>query len=228
MIPLERETKDSRKKHGQTEEGSSTSRRIRRESTELEDGGFALLPLINITETRANNTNIAKMNDGVDDGQPDNQEERAKESPTYVGEVDESMRVSIENSKAQRFLNAIEPTGFDLGISLMKDMESGECGQLEAWVSGFRTDKGKAKLFQEPSDTASWVNETSASPIENAQPLRVMNTSLPQSTPEHDKEKVKLLDPKKEKYVKGDGEKICRYDMKPLETLTTLEILEGL
>ncbi|KAI3734492.1 hypothetical protein L6452_13962 [Arctium lappa] len=69
--------------------------------------------------------------------------------PTYVGEVDESRRVSIENSKAKRFLNAIEPPGIDLVISPMKDAKYGGFGQSEACSSRLRADKGKGKLFDE-------------------------------------------------------------------------------
>ncbi|KAI3758815.1 hypothetical protein L6452_06387 [Arctium lappa] len=51
----------------------------KRESTELDDGGFGRLPLIHRVETRVNNTNTANMKDGVDDGQPDTQEDIAKD-----------------------------------------------------------------------------------------------------------------------------------------------------
>ncbi|KAI3729180.1 hypothetical protein L6452_17832 [Arctium lappa] len=180
------------------------------------------------------------MKDGVDDGQPDNQEERAKDLMHLImGRIEKikELKIDAESAIHMGLTDYPDEGGFnDLQIELNRlfkqSSASGErtpkspmkrsflspCTDMVLsqqiddplavlWESPTYVGKGKAKFFEEPSDTAAWVNETSASPIENAHPLRVMNTSLPQSTAEDDKEKVKLLDPKKEKCVKGDGEK---------------------
>ncbi|KAI3747178.1 hypothetical protein L6452_09627 [Arctium lappa] len=109
------------------------------------------------------------------------------DSLTYVGEVDELMRVSVENSKARRFLNAIEPPGFDLGIIPMKFTTSrggddpGRCG------SGLRVDKGKEKLFDEPTDAVVCDSEPRVTPVHHANPLRMINPPITQSGPSDDK-----------------------------------------
>ncbi|KAI3757834.1 hypothetical protein L6452_05377 [Arctium lappa] len=227
--PLERETQDNGKRHGRMEKGSSTSRRIKKsESTELEDGGFGLLPLINRVETRKDNTNATKMKDGIDDGQSDNQEKRAKELKIDAeSSIHKGLAYSNEHGfndlliELNRLFKHSSASGERTPKSPMKkgflspctDMvlsqqindplvvlwesptyvrevdESMECTQSRACVSELQTDKGKAILFDEPSGPAAWVNET--------------NASLPQSRPEDDKEKVKLIDPKKEECVKG-------------------------
>ncbi|KAI3729493.1 hypothetical protein L6452_18153 [Arctium lappa] len=71
------------------------------------------------------------------------------DSPTYVGKVCESMRVSIENSKAMKFLNVIEPPSFDLGISPAKDVQTDQATVVDGSGSGVTKDKGKGKLFDD-------------------------------------------------------------------------------
>ncbi|KAI3697454.1 hypothetical protein L6452_30479 [Arctium lappa] len=69
------------------------------------------------------------------------------DSPTYVQQVYESMHVSVENSKAMKFLRDIEPPGFDLGISPVKDVQQEHAPVAGASGSWRATNKGKGKLF---------------------------------------------------------------------------------
>ncbi|KAI3714992.1 hypothetical protein L6452_21955 [Arctium lappa] len=59
------------------------------------------------------------------------------------------MRVSVETSKAMRFLNVIEPPGFDLGFSPMKDVQTQKAVGADASGSGVTKDKGKGKLIDD-------------------------------------------------------------------------------
>ncbi|KAI3729015.1 hypothetical protein L6452_17661 [Arctium lappa] len=60
------------------------------------------------------------------------------DSPTYVEQVYESMCVSVENSKAMKFIKDKEPPGFDLGINPGKDVQ-----QEHASVAGASSSWGQ-------------------------------------------------------------------------------------
>ncbi|KAI3693187.1 hypothetical protein L6452_33018 [Arctium lappa] len=75
--------------------------------------------------------------------------ERTPNTMKKTGLVCESMRVSEENSKAMKFLNIIEPPGFDLGISLEKDVQTEKTTVVGPSGSGVTKDKEKGKLFDD-------------------------------------------------------------------------------
>ncbi|KAI3758425.1 hypothetical protein L6452_05986 [Arctium lappa] len=137
------------------------------------------------------------------------------DSPTYVSEVGESMRISVDNSKTRRFLDAIEPPGFDLGISPMKDTTCGGGGEPGSCGSGLRVDKGKGKLFDEPTDTVVWGSGPRVAPVDHAYPLNMVNPSTTNSGPFDEKVETKLVQPKKEKCEPGDAEIVMRMRQNP-------------
>ncbi|KAI3664989.1 hypothetical protein L6452_43604 [Arctium lappa] len=120
------------------------------------------------------------------------------DNATFVGEYDESMRISVENLRAKRVLNDIEPPGFDLGIISMKNVESGRIGQLEAGGSGLLAYKGKGKLFDDKNNIKDCDFKGGIDLIQIAEPMRMMNPSHAYTIPVEDKGKAKIVAPKKE------------------------------
>ncbi|KAI3771575.1 hypothetical protein L6452_02740 [Arctium lappa] len=122
------------------------------------------------------------------------------ESPTYVAQVCESMRESVENSKAIKFLNVIEPPGFDLGISPEKDLQTEQVEVVCASGSGVTKDKGNGKLFddnhaQEESGFIRGVTESRFQEV-------VSNIAGSDSSEQlfDEKNVKKVISPKKEKH----------------------------
>ncbi|KAI3677485.1 hypothetical protein L6452_36749 [Arctium lappa] len=186
------ETKANEHMPTMMKEGSSSLLK-KRERTELEDGGFGLLPLTDIIRKRncTTQSNVSKGEDISGNQQEHESSETMDnlfnstasgertpnttkktglvnecmdivlsqhvddplaeqwESPTFVAQVGESMRVSEENSKAMKFMNIIEPPGFDLGISPEKDVQTEKTSVVGPSGSGVTKDKGKGKLFDD-------------------------------------------------------------------------------
>ncbi|KAI3769874.1 hypothetical protein L6452_00988 [Arctium lappa] len=113
-------------------------------------------------------------------------------------QVYESMRVSVENSKAMKFLRDIEPLGFDLGISPREDVQQEHASIAGASGSCGATDREKGKLFadEQASDEAVFNQGVTQSRISASVMNIVASDSCEQSLEE--KNMKKFIAPKKE------------------------------
>ncbi|KAI3664976.1 hypothetical protein L6452_43591 [Arctium lappa] len=129
--------------------------------TMMDDGSSSLFQSSSASGEKTLNTTkktglVNECTDIVLSQQVDDPMKRLWDSPTYVQQVYESMHVSVENSKAMKFLRDIEPPGFDLGISPVKVVQQENASIVGASGSCGATDRGKGKLFgdEQASDEA--------------------------------------------------------------------------
>ncbi|KAI3667780.1 hypothetical protein L6452_42849 [Arctium lappa] len=108
------------------------------------------------------------------------------ESPTYVVEVTESLRVSVENSKIKKSLADIAP----------QELRFGKSASGEAMNSDQRNGKGKLIDSKEGYDGPSF--DLGISPIKDATPVRIIRPLDDSPIPIANKEKAKCVVPKKE------------------------------
>ncbi|KAI3729986.1 hypothetical protein L6452_18659 [Arctium lappa] len=122
------------------------------------------------------------------------------DSPTYVQQVYESMHVSVENSKAMKFLRDIEPPGFDLRISPVKDVQQEHAPVAGASGSWRATNKGKGKLFA--NEQASDVDVVNQGVTQSRISASVANVVASDSCEQRLEEKniKKFIAPKKEEH----------------------------
>ncbi|KAI3770224.1 hypothetical protein L6452_01350 [Arctium lappa] len=120
--------------------------------TMMDDGSSSLFQSSSASGEKTPNTTkktglVNECTDIVLSQQVDDPMKQLWDSPTYVQQVYESMHVSVENSKAMKFLRDIEPPGFDLGINPVKVVQQENASVAGASGMCGATDRGKGKLF---------------------------------------------------------------------------------